>query len=289
MTAANALPTDTITAPGVYEIPADVYHADPVPGGSLSSTGARKLLPPSCPAIFHWELLHPPGPKKTFDYGHAAHDMLLGGGPEIVRVDHEVWNTTAAKQAVAEVRARGAVPLKPAEYEQVQDMAAALRAHPFAGKVFENGQPEASLFVRDEPTGVMLRGRLDWLPNPGSGRMIIGDYKTSTSAEPSKFVRSVIDYGYHCQHAWYVDLVRALDIDDDPLFVFVVQEKTPPYVVSVVQLDMNALRIGRRLNRRAIDLYAQCESTGRWPGYVDDVALTTLPFWYERDFEEDVI
>ncbi len=34
-----------ITAPGVYVIPADDYHADPVPGGSISASGARRILP----------------------------------------------------------------------------------------------------------------------------------------------------------------------------------------------------------------------------------------------------
>ncbi len=34
---------ERITVAGVYDIPADVYHADPVEGGSLSSTGARTL------------------------------------------------------------------------------------------------------------------------------------------------------------------------------------------------------------------------------------------------------
>jgi len=33
-----------VTAPGVYDIPAEAYHADPVPGGSLSASGARDLL-----------------------------------------------------------------------------------------------------------------------------------------------------------------------------------------------------------------------------------------------------
>jgi len=34
--------------PGIYSgVPAEVYHRAPVPGGSLSSTGARQLLPPT--------------------------------------------------------------------------------------------------------------------------------------------------------------------------------------------------------------------------------------------------
>jgi hypothetical protein len=49
-----------ITEPGVYDIAEDHYHADPVPGGSLSNSGAKKLLPPSCPAKFAYEREHPP-------------------------------------------------------------------------------------------------------------------------------------------------------------------------------------------------------------------------------------
>ncbi|MBO0827768.1 MAG: hypothetical protein J2P24_08300 [Streptosporangiales bacterium] len=48
-----------ITEPGVYNLPAAVYHADPVPGGSLSQSGAKKLLPPSCPALYRYWADHP--------------------------------------------------------------------------------------------------------------------------------------------------------------------------------------------------------------------------------------
>jgi hypothetical protein len=45
---------EKITKPGIYPgVPDEVYHADPVEGGSLSSTGARKIL--DCPAKFKWE------------------------------------------------------------------------------------------------------------------------------------------------------------------------------------------------------------------------------------------
>lgn len=287
MTAVESL---VITEPGVYEMTNAEYHADPVPGGSLSSTGARKLLPPSCPAIFQYERDNPPEPTKAFDLGHAAHDTVLGGGPEIVPVDVDNWLTKAAKQQRDEIRQRGAVPLLRAEYEQIQAMAAALRAHPFAGRLFAEGAgiPEASLFMRDEQTGVMLRGRLDWLPTATGRRMILPDLKTAKSANPEEFVKSAANYGYHAQAAWYSRLVKGLEIAEDVVFVFVVQEKTPPYVVSVVQLDITAMRIGALLNRRAIDIYAECERTGIWPGYVDDVALASLPVWYERRYEQDI-
>ena len=73
------------------------YHGDPVPGGSLSSTGARKLLPPSCPALFRWQQDHPVH-KDVFDFGSAAHRLVLGAGPEIALLDYDNMRTKAAQE-----------------------------------------------------------------------------------------------------------------------------------------------------------------------------------------------
>jgi hypothetical protein len=279
---------EPVTKAGVYlEMPVEVYHADPVPQGSLSSSGARKLLPPSCPALYRYERDNPPAPTDTFDLGHAAHQLALGVGPEIVVVDANDWRTNAAKEAKAQAHEDGKVPVLRDTYEQVIAMRDALHAHPIASALLgDGGQGEVSLFWTDEPTGIWRRCRLDWKPAPRTGRAIGIDYKTARSADPEKFAKSAVDYGYHQQHAWYLDGMVALDLaDKDAAFVFIVQEKTAPYLVSVVQLDVEAVRIGRQLNRRAIGIYAECQSTNTWPGYADDVALVSLPFWYERQFE----
>jgi hypothetical protein len=276
-----------ITEPGVYDIPAEVYHADPVPGGSLSSSGARRLLPPSCPAVFRYEQEHGRTPKREFDLGHAAHRLVLGdgNGPDLVVIDADNYRTKAAQARRDEAHARGAVPLLTAEHEQVAAMARAILEHPLAAALFNpdtGGHPERSLFWRDEPTGVMMRARLDWLPRwSGSGRLIVPDYKTTKSAEPDAIQRAIYDRGYHMQGVWYLSGVTALGLagEQPPVFVFVFQEKTPPYVVTVAQLDVRAIQIGQALNRRALQVYAECSASGRWPGYADDVVTVSLPGW----------
>ncbi|MFP3990687.1 PD-(D/E)XK nuclease-like domain-containing protein [Streptomyces sp. E11-3] len=277
-----------ITEPGIYDMTAEEYHADRV---SLSSSGARRLLPPTgCPALFRHEQDNPAEPKKTFDLGHAAHRLVLGDGPDLVRIDADEWRSKAVKEEVAAVRAEGGVPLKPAEYEQVHAMADALRQHPVAAVLFDpaRGRPEQSLFWRDRPTGVMRRARFDWLPDARSGRLIIPDYKTCRSAAPSALAKAVEEYGYHQQADWYRSGAKALGLaDDSAAFVFVCQEKTAPHLVSVVELDAAAMRIGAARNRRALDIYAECTATGRWPGYSDELAYLSLPAWAEiRDTEE---
>lgn len=280
-----------VIAPGVYDdMPVETYHRDPVPGGSLSCSGAKKLLPPSCPARFRYERDHPPEPTRTFDFGHAAHQMALGVGPEIVVVDANDWRTKAAQEQRDEAHATERVPILRAEYAEIVGMVAALRAHPVASALLsDGGHAESSLFWRDEKSGVMLRSRLDWRPAPKTGRTIGVDYKGMRSADPEKFARAAMDYGFHQQAPFYIDGLKAHDLaDDDAQFVFIVQEKTAPYLVSVVQLDVSALRIGRLLNRRAIDLYAKCVQRDEWPGYSDDVAHVSLPYFYERQFEDQL-
>lgn len=278
------------TVPGVHDMPEDVYHADPVPGGSLSSTGARKLLQPAGPALFKWEQQHPAAPKKTFEVGSAAHKLVLGSGPELVRIDGERWDSNKVKAEVAEVRALGGIPLKPAEYQAVHDMADAIRRHPVAGVLFspERGEPEKTLIWQDEQTGVWRRARLDWLPHPTANRMIVADYKTTLSAAPHAIQKSVANYGYHCQHAWYLDGVNDLGLDEQPVMVFVFQEKHAPYLINVVEIDAVALYVGREANRRAIDIYAGCQATGIWPGYGEDVTEISLPRWANTTFEESL-
>ncbi|WP_416902728.1 PD-(D/E)XK nuclease-like domain-containing protein [Micromonospora echinospora] len=281
-----------ITEPGVYAgITDTAYHLDPVPGGSLSSSGARRLLPPSCPALFrHWRD-NPQPPKREFDLGHAAHTLVLGAGPQIVEIEHDSWRTNAAKDAAAEARDAGKVPLLTKDFEVVQAMAAALRDHPTAAALLrpEGGRPELSAFWIDPETRIWCRLRTDWLDVSRPGRLIVPDYKTCASAAPDDLQRAIWDHGYHQQADWYLGGLRALGLAaEDSQFVFIFQEKRPPYLVTVAQPDHSAMRIGAHLNREARHLYRECVQSGRWPGYTDDVALISLPGWVERQYEMEL-
>ncbi|MEV4784075.1 PD-(D/E)XK nuclease-like domain-containing protein [Streptomyces tuirus] len=179
MTAAVEVEAMAAEAPALglhSDLSNEAYHADKT---SLSSSGARKLLPPSCPAKFRYEQDNPQPPTKTFDYGNAAHKLVLGNGPKLIVIDHDTWNTKEAKAAVADARAEGGIPLKQHEMQMVKDMAAAIRRHPLASALLEPayGAPEQSGFWVDEATGIRCRVRFDWLPSHQEGRLIIPDYK----------------------------------------------------------------------------------------------------------------
>lgn len=266
--------TLTIAEPGIYgDIPAEDYHRH----DSLSSSGARRILPPSCPAAFRYGVREH---KAAWDIGHAAHLRVLGEGPELVEVKEKDWRTKAAQQQRDEAYARDAVPLLTKDLAMVDAMAVAICEHDLASRLLEpeSGIAEQSIFWEDPITEVMLRCRPDWR-SPFEAI----DYKTTISAEPGAISRTVHKFGYHQQAAFYGDGLRAHGLDLPFLFIF--QEKTAPYLVTVTQLDDAALALGAELNRRAIDLYAACLAAGEWPGYSVDVVETSLPPYAYRDLE----
>lgn len=273
-----------VIAPGLHpDMPADVYHRD----DALSASGVKLLLPPSCPAKYRHERDHGRPPKQAFEFGHAAHKRVLGVGEAVASIDCPDWRTKKAKDFAAQCREAGVVPLLAAEMAVVEEMEAALRATPLAAALLApgSGRAELSGFWTDPPSGIRRRVRFDWLRHTQPGRRrIIADYKTCAAADEESLQKAFVNFGYHRQAAWYLDGAKALCGDDtDPVFVFICQEKTPPYLVNVVQPDPNAVRIGGIDNRHAIRVFAECQATGVWPGYcATDPNWLSLPTWIEN-------
>ena len=120
-----------VPGPGLYRMPAEVYHADPAPEPSLSSSIAKLLIDRSPEHAFH---AHPrlSGPKEESDptrpkeIGTAAHKLLLDQGRDLVVVEAEAWTTKDAKVARAAAYAAGDCPiLRPDLDRQVAESIAA--------------------------------------------------------------------------------------------------------------------------------------------------------------------
>lgn len=275
-------------APGVYDIPEADYFAAT---DALSCSGAKLLLPPGCPALFRYRQDHPER-KRAWDFGTAAHRLVLGQGADFIVIDADSYRTKAAQKARDEAQAAGAAPVLTHEHAQILAMAEAIRRHPLAGPLLAEGigEPEQSLFWVDHETGVPRRCRADWLPGPDYwGRYIVTDYKTCVSASPAAITKTIANYGYYQQDAWYLDGVRALGLDDDPAFVFIFQEKTPPYLVNVADIGPEDRQTGRARNRQAIERFRDCTESGLWPGYEadtdDGITHISLPPWAARALE----
>lgn len=277
-----------------HNIAENEYHQD---RGSLSVSGAKLLLPPSCPAIFRERMDNPPPPKAVFDFGTLAHALILGAGPELEVLDPEVHGlktdgtvadvpamTGMWKKAAAAARVAGKLPVSTDDYAAAMAMRQAVQAHPVAGGLFTDGQAEVSAYRTDKSSGVRLRGRFDWLTNAGN----IVDLKTARTVNPDDLGRHFWKYGYHMQAAWYRRLVIDLGINPSPSFTFVVVDKTPPHPVVVCRWDDQGISEGEWLNRDAINLYAKCMADNEWPGYSDEILTISPPEWAVLDEEIEI-
>lgn len=263
----------------------DDYHADPVPGGSISSTGMKRLL--RSPAAYRYAVDHPQAHSDAFDLGKVAHAKVLGTGADLVVVDADSWRTNAAKQQRDDARAAGKVPLLAADAERVDAMVDAVLAHPIAAALLAaEGQSEQSAFWQDEATGVWCRARFDRRTRLANGRPVVVDLKTAVTAAPGDWGRHCHSFGYHVQASHYLEAARHAAGDEDPAFLFIAVEKEAPHLVAVHELDAAALARGAELAHRARALYAHCTSTGDWPGYPPEVALVSLPPYAFRDRED---
>ena len=276
-----------VQSPGIYQIPAAQYHADDgvCPAPSLSSTGARRLLE-TCPARFWYERQNPPAPSLALDIGTAAHEWLLEGEAwpqkfSVLPEDHD-GRTKIGKARVADIEEAGKRPLRYADFAAIKAMKRALESHPFAGALFKGGKAEQSLYWKDEEFGIWCRCRPDYLPPS----FVVPDYKTCEAADEESRRKAIFNYGYYQQAAWYLDGVKAVGIHKRPAFALVFQEKTPPYLVVVSQVEDIAIEWGRIRNRKAKAIFAECLKTGRWPGYAEEVVRDGLPTFATMRLED---
>ncbi len=85
---------------------------------------------------------------------------------------------------------------------QVMAMGRAVLGHPAAAMLLGlPGKAETTHMWTDASTGIDCKCRPDWLTDDGS---IVVDLKTTKNASIQGFKRSVADYRYHVQAAWYL-------------------------------------------------------------------------------------
>lgn len=278
-----------ITQGGIYQITNEEYHRDPCPVASVSR-GVIASLVNSTAA--HTKMKHPKlnpdyqqEEKTSFDIGTAAHSLFLEGIDNCEVIDAADWKTNKAKTERDEARLAGKVPLLVHQYEDVLNMAMA--AHTALAEselnitsLYDEGDTEQTYIWQEGET--YCRCRLDWI---SKDRQVIIDYKTAESASPEAFSRSIFNYAYDIQHAFYTRGVKAID-GTDPVFIFMVQETTAPYLCSFLALDPMALDIGVRKVEQGLKLWSECMKSGIWPGYPQRVCYLETPPWALTRWEQ---
>lgn len=161
----------------------------------------------------------------------------------------------------------------------IEGMIQSVQAHPMARTILcdAKGFPEVSCW-KQHPTTLLLKGRADRLTMDKTDSTVVVDLKTCKSGEahPDRFSKTIWNWNYHRQAAFYLELFEA------SFFIFVAVENEPPYAVGVYNLDRETLAVGYRENERDLQRVKSCIDANDWPCYGQGISTLGLPAWAKK-------
>jgi hypothetical protein len=228
--------------------------------------------------------------SAELDFGHCFHSLALEGREDFVtkpatytneKEEVKPWNANA-NVCKAWIEAQGdKVVLNNDSAVAVKTMAQVVREQ-LGGAL--KGRIELSLFA--EMKGVPVKCRVDLLPDDESEGII--DLKSCQSAEPSKFMRSSYDLGYHIQAAFSLDIANLLGLNRKSFSLLAV-ESAPPHAPCRLTFNdepLSLLRLGRIHYRAAFLKLVNAQNSGNWEGYGDHPAEEYCPPWMLKELEQ---
>lgn len=229
------------------------------------------------PAHYRAALEQPRKRTPAMMFGAAVHSAILEPH-EFARCYAQATElnkrTKAGKAACEDAAVAGVTLLKTDEWNAIQAIRDAIRAHPYASILLapDDGEAEISIAWVDDETGVPCRARPDFL---NAIHNVCVDLKTCQDASLGGFTRAIVNYRYHMQSSFYTDGLAANGRDVH--FVFVAIETDPPYATGIYELSPADNELGRTLYKRALRVYQECLATDTWPGYPQHVRTIELP------------
>jgi hypothetical protein len=251
---------------------------------AIAGSDAKKILPPLTPAHY---AAHMAGetkrePSKAMMLGTMAHVAVLEPNkldtafvekPEGKEGD---FRTKEGKEWKAKM---GNTPILDAdEARAVRGIRDSIAAHSAAKELLAECDTEVALFG-EHRTGLWIKGRVDALKVESDMNSVIVDVKTtSAGADYGTFSRQAASLNYHVSAAWYCHLA-GLNGLPPARFYWIAVEVAPPFAVAVYEIHPDALDLGVGMMNDALELIAQCEDAGVWPGYAPEVQCLNLPSW----------
>lgn len=261
--------------PGIYRnIPNEDYHSGP----GVSNSGLWTIQKKS-PAHYKFEVRKQ---KNHFDFGEACHLAILQPNEFEARVYRgpEDRRGNKWKDAAEWCAGEGKLILTAGDFDKALTIRDAVHADQWVNAIITGGEPliEASGYFIDPVTGELCRVRPDLYR---SDLNLILDVKTTRSAHPDDFARSVVNYGYHQQEAFYSDGWRELGCAVDA-WAFLVFESDSPHAAAIYELPPSIVEEGRASYRQALDLYHECQQSEHWPAYGEGVQELAFSRWAYR-------
>ena len=262
----------------------------------------QSLLRPFIKSIRHgvYAVENRTPPSEAMRFGTAIHTLILDGeaafesqyaigGPINERTGECYGRNTKAFAEWLATQGDGREFLTTEEYARLLAIRDRLTNHAYAGPLIQSeGAARELTIVWDEPvngTPVRCKARIDW-HHPTVG---ILDLKSTADADPLAFGKSVANYGYHMQAAWYLLGCERVGLAA-PRYGWIAVESAAPYGVGMYALSAWEQQCGLTRAIKALRRYADW-SRGLVTPDDEDAGFTDLqiPGWSwedEKDMEQ---
>jgi len=226
-------------------------------------------------------------PSRAMEIGTAIHTAVLE--PDRFFTDYMLLRDVEDRRASAykeAVKVYGSERvLTGPEADKVAGMQESVLGNPHAQALLthEDSKKELSIVTEDPETGVVVKCRFDLLTGLKSL-----DLKKTQDARPDVFAKSVANYRYMVQAAFYSDLYFWETGDKLEAFGFLCVEEELPHANAIYVLDDDAIEFGRKLYRKDLNQYAECKESNIWPSIDSTPQILSLPQWAMRGNYETV-
>lgn len=239
----------------------------------------------------HYKFSPPRKPSAAMHIGTAIHTAILE--PVVFERDYMCLENiddkrkSEYKEAVKEFGKD--FVLTASESANIKGMQEALTLNHDANQLINSIEyAELSCYATDS-AGILLKCRFDGLTSDG----VAIDLKKTRDASARGFSKSVAEYRYHVQEAFYRHVYALAAGVPLERFVFIAVEDNAPYYSKVWQLDSEAANIGLHEANKDIQAYTKAYNDNYWPLPDGSTELLSLPSWkinqYEEELEQEII
>jgi hypothetical protein len=252
------------------------YHGDKT---RISKSGLDLI--DQSPEHFRYFQENPREATPAMQFGTAVHTAILEPDKfdtEILTMPRECkGNSKAAREAkeIFLIENAGKTILDADKRSQVKEIRDKVYSHAKAKAYLSEGHAELSYYWQDPDFKTDCKCRPDMTRE---GHILV-DIKTTEDASLKSFQKSIANFRYHVQAAFYTDGLTQVTGQKFDKFVFIVVEKKPPYGIAIYAIDDASMDAGRFEYKRNLKTYLKCKMTKSWPGYPETLQPINLPSW----------
>ena len=225
------------------------------------------------PLHFRYFMDNPEEQTPALVFGSAAHAAILEGWEafekDFATCPNMDRRTKEGKQKYFEfLESAGSKQLiSPEDFAKISSMREVFwndpRVKSLLGRPYKTEIPFQWI---DGKTGEPVKCKADIITTDENGMPVVIDYKTTMAADYRSFRSSARKFGYDFQVGFYTEGINLSTLEKHG-FIFIVQEKEPPFAVAIYECDESLLIQGRRKFHKLLTEYHECRMKDEWPGY----------------------